>query len=130
MSSLITMIEGDSTSPDVVGQVQSNVQPGETVLILLDSCHTREHVEKELLAYSPLVSLGSYIVAMDGIMQDVVGAPRTESDWDVNNPQTAVRDFLRIHDEFQLEEPTIPFNEGDITDRVTYWPNAFLKRAA
>lgn len=130
MSSLITMIEGDSTSPDVVSQVQSNVQPGETVLILLDSCHTREHVEKELQAYSPLVSLGSYIVAMDGIMQDVVGAPRTESDWDVNNPQTAVRDFLRIHDEFQLEEPTIPFNEGDITDRVTYWPNAFLKRAA
>jgi cephalosporin hydroxylase len=130
MSSLISMIEGDSTAPEIVEQVQSHVKPGETVLILLDSCHTREHVEKELRAYSPLVTPGSYIVAMDGIMQDVAGAPRTEPDWDVNNPQTAVNDFLKIHDEFQLEEPAMPFNEGDITERVTYWPNAFLKRAA
>lgn len=130
MSSLITMIEGDSTSPDVVAQVGALVKPGESVLILLDSCHTREHVQKELEAYSPLVSPGSYIVAMDGIMQDVVGAPRTEPDWDVNNPQTAVREFLEIHNDFDLEEPSIPFNEGEVTERVTYWPNAFLKRAA
>jgi cephalosporin hydroxylase len=130
MASLITMVEGDSTSPEVVDQVRALVKPSETVLILLDSCHTREHVQKELEAYSPLVSPGSYIVAMDGIMQDVVGAPRTDPDWDVNNPQTAVRDFLAVHDNFELEEPLIPFNEGAVTDRVTYWPNAFLKRGA
>jgi len=130
MSKHITMIEGDSTAPEVVEKVSSHVRPEETVLIFLDSCHTREHVQKELQAYSPLVTPGSYIVAMDGIMQEVAGAPRTEPDWDVNNPQTAVSDFLKIHKDFQLEEPEIPFNEGDITDRVTYWPNAFLKRAA
>ena len=29
---------------------------------------------------------------------------------------------------FVIEEPEIPFNEGLITERVTYWPSAFLKR--
>ena len=61
-------------------------------------------------------------------MQDVVGAPRTAPDWITNNPQTAVNEFLKTHPEFVLEEPLIPFNEGTATDRVTYWPNAYLKR--
>jgi len=129
-SSLITMLEGDSAADDIVEQVKQQIKPDETVLIFLDSCHTRDHVMRELLAYSPLVSPGSYIVAMDGIMQDVVGAPRTEPDWDVNNPQTAVREFLEIHPEFSLDEPAFPFNEGLISERVTYWPNCYLKRVA
>lgn len=128
LSPLITMIEGDSVAENVVNEIKDQIHPGETVLVLLDSNHTREHVMRELLAYSPLVTAGSYIVAMDGIMQDVVGAPRTEPDWDVNNPQTAVRDFLQDHSEFVLEEPQHPFNEGMISERVTYWPNCFLKR--
>ena len=27
-------------------------------------------------------------------------------------------------------EPAFPFNEGQITERVTYWPSAFVKRIA
>ena len=128
LSPLITMIEGDSVAENVVNEIKGQINSSESVLVLLDSNHTREHVMRELLAYSPLVTAGSYIVAMDGIMQDVVGAPRTDPDWDVNNPQTAVHDFLQDHPEFVLEEPQHPFNEGMISERVTYWPNCFLKR--
>ena len=128
LSQRITMIEGNSIADDIVSQVKDQVHPGDSVLVLLDSNHSRDHVMQELLAYGPLVTPGSYIVAMDGIMQDVVGAPRTDPDWDFNNPQTAVRDFLQDHPEFVLEEPAHPFNEGMIDERVTYWPNCFLKR--
>ncbi len=31
--------------------------------------------------------------------------------------------------DFVLEEPAFPFNEGSIRERVTYWPDAFLRRA-
>jgi len=127
-SSRVSMIEGDSTAKEVVQQVKQQIRPDESVIVLLDSCHSRDHVIKELSAYGPLVTSGSYIVAMDGIMKDMVGAPRAEPDWDVNNPQTAVHDFLKDHPEFILEEPRFPFNEGLITDRVTYWPNCYLKR--
>lgn len=129
LASYITMFEGDSTSPTIIAAVRDQIRPGEKVLVLLDSCHTRDHVLAELNAYSPMVSPGSYIVAMDGIMKEVVGAPRTSPDWVTNNPQTAVNDFLTADTGFVLEEPSFLFNEGMVTDRVTYWPNAFLRRS-
>ena len=124
----ITLIEGSSIEPSVVGQVAAQLKPGETALVLLDSCHTKEHVLAELNAYAPLVTKGSYIVAMDGIMEEVAGAPRTESDWTWNNPRRAALEFVNHNHDFVIEEPPFLFNEGSITERVTYWPSAFIKR--
>lgn len=130
MSRLITLVEGSSTDDAVVSQVRDLVASGESTLVLLDSNHSRDHVLNELRAYAPLVSAGSYIVATDGIMQNLSGAPRSESDWEWNNPQEAARLFLRESDDFELVEPVFPFNEGIITERVTYWPNCYLRRKA
>jgi cephalosporin hydroxylase len=124
----LTLIEGDSIDPAVVRRVQAQVQPGQTVLVLLDSCHTRSHVLSELCAYAPLVSRGSYLVAMDGIMEEVAGAPRTNPDWTWNNPKRAVLEFVKEHPEFVIEEPAFLFNEGTVRQRVTYWPSAFARR--
>lgn len=128
MMPLITLIEGSSIAPDIVGAVQNQIKPGEKVLVLLDSNHSKEHVLGELEAYGPMVTEGSYIVATDGIMKEIPGAPRTNPDWTWNNPQDAVEEFLKTHSEFALVEPEFPFNEGVVTERVTYWPKGFLKR--
>ncbi|MFT5438178.1 MAG: cephalosporin hydroxylase [Alphaproteobacteria bacterium] len=128
LSRYITLIEGSSIEPAIVEQVCAEVKPGETAIVILDSNHLKDHVTQELEAYSPLVSTGSYIIACDGIMAQVKGGPRTGDDWDWNNPTEAARDFAAAHPEFVIEEPTIPFNESLITERVTYWPGAFLKR--
>lgn len=124
----ITLVEGSSVAPEIVAQVGALVAPGETVLVLLDSNHTKAHVLAELEAYGPFVTPGSYIVATDGIMKEVVGAPRTSPDWSWNNPLDAAAEFAASHPEFVLEEPMFPFNEGVVTERVTYWPKGFLKR--
>lgn len=128
MHDLITMIEGSSIDSTVVSKVRDHIRHGETGLVILDSNHTRAHVLSELRAYSEFVAVDSCIVACDGIMQDVVGAPRTSPEWTTDNPQAAVQDFLAERDDFVLEEPVFHFNEGHITERVTYWPNAFLRR--
>jgi cephalosporin hydroxylase len=128
LSGCIDLIEGSSIEPAVIDQVRARIEPGESVLVILDSNHTRDHVLSELRAYGPLVSPGSYIVACDGIMADVKGAPRTADDWDWNNPTEAAREFAATQDVFVIEEPAFPFNEGAVTERVTYWPSAFLKR--
>lgn len=127
LSSLITLIQGNSIEPRTIDQVRERVMPGERVMVLLDSCHTKEHVLAELRAYSALVSDGSYIVAMDGIMESVVGAPRTEPDWTWNNPRQAALEFVKENPDFRIEEPKFLFNEGNVTERVTYWPSAFIK---
>ncbi len=126
----IELIEGSSTEPAIVEQVRSLVGPDETVLVLLDSCHTKAHVLAELEAYAPLVTPGSYVVATDGIMQDLVGGRQAQADWSWNNPQQAAREFVARHPEFKIEEPAFLFNEGSITDRVTHWPAAYVKRVA
>ena len=124
----ITLIEGSSIDPMVLDQVKAEAGSAESVLVLLDSCHTKEHVLAELAAYAPLVTPDSYIVAMDGIMGEVVGAPRTKADWTWNNPRQAALEFVENNPDFQIEELSFPFNEGSINNRVTYWPGAFLKR--
>src|SRR5687768_17457363 len=75
---LITLIEGSSTEPAVIGQVKAQLKPGETVIVMLDSNHKKAHVLAELASYASLVTKGSYIVVMDGIMEQLVGAPRTQ----------------------------------------------------
>lgn len=126
----ITLIEGSSIEPRIVKEAAAQVRPGERVLVMLDSNHTKAHVLAELEAYSDFVSVGSYIVAADGIMAELVGAPRSEADWFWNNPKAAAQEFLKSHSNFVLEDPPIPFNEGKITERVSYWPGAWLKRVS
>src|ERR1700682_2885689 len=127
LSERITLIEGSSIEPAIVEKVRASISPGETVLVLLDSNHTKDHVLSELRAYGPLVSVGSYIVATDGVMEMVVGGPRTNSDWNWNNPRQAALAFVGEDPRFKIEEPEWLFNEGAVRDRVTYWPDAFVK---
>lgn len=126
----IELIEGSSTAPETLEQVKALIKPGERVLVVLDSNHTRDHVLDELKLYGELIEVGSYVVATDGIMAQVKGGPRTGDDWDWNNPQRAVHDFVAQDKRFIVEEPAFPFNEGTVTERVTYWPDAFVKRIA
>lgn len=100
----------------------------ERVLVILDSNHSKQHVLQELQLYSPLVSADSYIVATDGIMEQLAGAPGIKQDWSWDNPKAAAEQFVQNDPRFVLEEPLFPFNEGNITERITYWPSAYIKR--
>lgn len=125
----ITLIEGSSTAPEIVGQVKSLIEPNDKVLVILDSNHSRRHVLDELEAYCDLVSRGSYIVATDGIMREVYDVPRGISSWDEDNPVSAAHDFLNRHSEFVLETPPWLFNESDLSKNInTHYPDAWLKR--
>lgn len=126
----ISLIEGGSTDASTVQEARSLIEPGESVLVILDSCHTKEHVASELAAYADFVSPGSYIVATDGVMRDVHDVPRGTESWSWDNPAAAAIEFAGGHPEFVLENPEWPFNESDLTAPVTHWPSAWLRRRA
>lgn len=128
LASYISLVEGSSVDPTTVDRVRGQIREAECVLVLLDSNHTKAHVLAELEAYAPLVSIGSYIVAADGIMEQVAGAPRTRPEWSWDNPKAAAEAFTANRTDFVIEEPAFPFNEGAVTERVTYWPRGFIKR--
>ncbi len=124
----ITMIEGSSVDPDIVSQVKGLVHAGETVLVILDSNHSKQHVADELEAYYDLVTEGSYIVATDGSMKDLHDVPRGEADWAWNHPTAAAEEFVAAHPEFVIEQPAWPFNESGLSKNITHWPGAWLRR--
>ena len=128
LANRMTLIEGDSTDPGVVGQVRNLVEAGDTTLILLDSDHSRDHVRGELEAYAPLVTPGSYLIVADGIMRDLADVPGGEAGWTTDNPLTAVEDFLAGHPEFEQAQPPWPSHDGSLTENVTYWPDGWLRR--
>ena len=123
-------MEGSSTDAAIVEKVKEMIRSRETVLVILDSNHSKDHVLAELEAYASFVTPGSYIVATDGIMADVAGRPDSQPGWEWDNPRDAARAFAAKNPGFKLEDPAPLFNEGKITDRVTYWPSAYLRRVA
>ena len=135
LSEFITMIEGSSVSLEIFAQVEMEIRNEEKVLIILDSYHSYAHVLKELQLYSQLVSTDSYIIAADGSQEYLNITPRAKKDyidyaetWDTNNPLRAIMEFVGSNRDFDIIEPEFLFNEGDIRQRVTHWPSAFIKR--
>jgi len=123
--SRIDMIQGSSIDPQVIKQVHDFAQNYQRVLVCLDSNHTHDHVLAELEAYAPLVSVGSYCVVFDTIIEDLPANMYPDRPWNRgNNPKTAVWEFLQSHPEFVIDQ--------EIPQKllITVAPDGYLKRIA
>jgi len=129
MFPLITLLEGSSTDPIIAQRIQSLIKPGETVMVILDSNHTKAHVAAELEIYHAFVTPSAYIVATDGSMKDLYDVPRGKANWVWDNPAAAAAEFAQAHPEFILEQPAWPFNESGLSENITHWLGAWLRRA-
>jgi len=114
----ITYLVGSSTSPEIVQKVKSLVKPGEKVMVVLDSDHTKPHVQKECELYSPMVSKGSYLVVED---TNVNGHP-VAADFGPG-PMEGMQAFLATNKQFQIDKSREKFG-------VTFNPSGYLKRIA
>jgi len=119
----ISLIEGSSVADDIIAQVYAKATGKQRVLICLDSNHTHDHVLAELQAYAPLTSVGSYCVVMDTVVEDVPDELSADRPWSKgNNPKTAVWEYLKTHDEFEIDR--------SIQNKllITVAPDGYLKR--
>ena len=128
LGSHITLIEGDSASPEVAAEIERLREPGETTLVLLDSDHSRAHVRRELEAYAPLVTPGSYLIVADTIMPDLADVPGGKASWAEDNPAAALEDFLAVHAEFERAPSVSRTGVENLPAAVTYWPGGWLRR--
>ncbi|MBK7289570.1 MAG: cephalosporin hydroxylase family protein [Chitinophagaceae bacterium] len=120
----IKMIEGSSISEETLGKVKENVAGKKKILVTLDSNHTHEHVMKELELYSPFVSVNSYIVVFDTIVEDLPeGYFSQKRPWGIgNNPKTAVHEFLKLNKSFEINHSI------DNKILISVAPEGYLKR--
>src|ERR1700752_5205362 len=56
MSKRVVLIEGSSTHATTLAKVRAEIPVGASVMVVLDSDHSREHVLAELRGYGPLVT--------------------------------------------------------------------------
>jgi cephalosporin hydroxylase len=120
----IKMLQGSSVSTDMAEQVKQYAAGKETILVCLDSNHTHEHVMQELQFYAPFVSLNSYIVVFDTIVEDLPeGYFSQKRPWGIsNNPKTAVYEFLKQHTNFEIDHSI------DNKLLISVAPEGYLKR--
>lgn len=125
MSNRIDMIQGSSVDPETISQVQAFARDYSTVLVILDSNHTHDHVLAELEAYAGLTSTGSYCVVFDTLVEDAPDEYFADRPWGKgNNPKTAVWEFLKSHSEFEIDK------EFETKLLITVAPDGFLRRLA
>ena len=119
----ITMFEGSSIAPEMAERVRDFAKPYQTILLVLDSNHTHDHVFQELKLYSSLVSKNSYCVVFDTIVEDMPVGSFPDRPWDKgNNPKTAVWEFLKTDDDFEIDR------EIENKLLITGAPDGYLKR--
>ena len=100
MTKRIQLIQSSNVADETFALVRFRVKPSDRVLVLLDSNHTHEHVLNELVLYSALVSVDSYCVVFDAIIEDMHNTSLFDRPWVVvNNPKTAVTKFLKNQSE-------------------------------
>jgi cephalosporin hydroxylase len=123
MSKRIKMIQGSAISEEIVEQVKPYAEGKKTVMVCLDSNHTHAHVLKELELYYPFVTVGSYLVVFDTIVEDLPNDTYENRPWSVgDNPKTAVFEFLKTHDQFVINK------EIDNKLLISVAPDGYLKR--
>jgi cephalosporin hydroxylase len=87
-----------------------------TVMVILDSDHSRAHVLDELTAYGPLVTSGSFLLVEDTNLNGHPAAPDFGP-----GPMEAVQEFLGTHPEFRVDRGWEKFF-------MTFNPRGYLRR--
>ena len=107
---------GSSLEPETIKAVEPLVSPGDTVIVILDSDHHKNHVLSELQIYSRFVSLGSYLIVEDTNLNGHPVWPGFGP-----GPMEAVNEFMKGTDQFVIDRSREKFY-------MTFNPGGYLKR--
>ena len=119
----LRIFDGSSLDEKIAQEVSQKASQCERVMVILDSNHTHEHVLGELNLYASLVSVGSYCVVFDTVIEDLEGVEFVDRPWGKgNNPKTAVAEFLMTNSNFVIDRAI------DEKLLISVAPGGYLKR--
>ena len=104
IASKIKMIEGSSIDAEVVSKIRDIASQYQNVMVILDSNHTHDHVLSELRAYADLVTVGSYCVVFDTVIEYMPEGTYPDRPWNPgNSPKSAIDEFLINNSNFDID---------------------------
>lgn len=100
----LRIFDGSSVDEKIASVIAEKAATSQRVMVVLDSNHTHEHVLGELNLYAPLVSVGSYCVVFDTVIEDLDGVEFVDRPWGKgDNPKTAVAEFMKTNSDFIVD---------------------------
>jgi cephalosporin hydroxylase len=108
MSKRVVLVEGGSVDEGTLARVRAEIPDGASVMVVLDSDHSRKHVLAECRAYGPMVTPGCYMVVADTLVGHVTeeNAPRKRSKvwFKGDEPLSALQDYMAETNRFEVDE--------------------------
>lgn len=116
----VKILTGKSSDPEILAEVE-NICRNKSVFVIQDGDHSKKQAFEDLENYSKFVSIGSYFIMEDGIVdlfhhEDGLGFKEDEP-----GPLEAVEDFLKQNSHFIVDTARERYH-------LTYNPKGFLKR--
>jgi cephalosporin hydroxylase len=108
MGKRVCLIEGSSDDTATLAQVRAQIPPGASVMAVLDSDHSRDHVLSELRAYAPMVTEGQFLVVADTVVGHIerkhaITENRSRTWLQGDDPLSAVKTFLEESKRFEVD---------------------------
>lgn len=112
----LTYLMGSSTSDEIFNKVKEMVKDKESVLVILDSDHSKDHVLKEMQMYNPLVTKGSYMIVEDSNVNSHPVQPNHGP-----GPMEAIDAFMESNNDFEIDR-------SREKHYLTFNPRGYLKK--
>jgi cephalosporin hydroxylase len=113
----ITYLHGSSVDDAISRTIRERAQGKQSVLVILDSDHSMEHVRREMELYAPLITKNNYLIVEDTNINGNPVLPESGP-----GPKEAIDDFLKSHSEFSIdpamEKLLMTFNPGGYLKRI------------
>ncbi|HEY0404496.1 MAG TPA: CmcI family methyltransferase [Pyrinomonadaceae bacterium] len=114
----IEYLSGSSVSTEMAAMVKSLTKSAGRVMVILDSDHRAAHVLRELEIYSPLVSIGCYLIVEDTNANGHPVLPLYGA-----GPTEAVEQFMKTRTSFVVDREREKFF-------MTFNPRGYLRRVS
>ncbi|HNQ88876.1 MAG TPA: CmcI family methyltransferase [Verrucomicrobiota bacterium] len=111
----ITYWTGSSVDPAMVARARERAA-GESVMVILDSDHRKDHVSQELAVWSPLVTEGNYLIVEDTSLNGHPVVPEHGP-----GPMEAVAEFVNRTTDFEVDRSREKF-------LISFNPRGYLRR--
>lgn len=112
----ITYLTGSTIAPEILSILDERTKNKNSVLVILDDDHTRDHVLKEMHIYGKYVTRGNYMIVEDSNVNGHPVYPEFGP-----GPYEAIEDFMKSNKEFEIDKSREKFY-------MTANPNGYLKK--
>lgn len=108
MSKRISLIEGGSTDLETLEKVKALIPKGASVMVVLDSDHSYEHVLQECRFYGDLVTNDCFLVVADTLVGHIEESEAPQKRARIlhrgDDPLRALNEYLSENDRFEVDE--------------------------